>query len=86
MPKHTNPQRDMLITRFSRCPTIASTYSDHAPAALGRTPKWRRDRRPLTTHSDASFLQIAAGPGNLRFSEDSIWRISAQMFKRAKLS
>jgi hypothetical protein len=38
MPKHANPHRDMLITRFSRCPTNRlHPHSDHALAALGRT-------------------------------------------------
>ena len=64
----------------------SASERDDALAALGRTPKGRRDRNPLASHSDASFLQIAAGPGNLRFTEGSIWRISVQMFKRAKFT
>jgi hypothetical protein len=64
MAKHTNPHRNMLEHPIFALPDKRiHPYLDDAFAALGRTPKWRRDRRPMTTHTDASFLQIAAGPG-----------------------
>ena len=83
-PPRLSPISVGLTSRCSATLSLSDCEKTNRRAKFGG--RRRRDRNPLATHSDASFLQIAAGPGNLRFTEDSIWRISVQMFKRAKFT